>query len=354
MDSGAGAECGVRSAEWPQCGGPVRGPGAGADLRVGDDIAPHALRTPHSALRTRWWTCGALLIAVSSFAARTAAVETASPPASGYAFTVNHPVVYVYDLTQSVGWESAGDKLAYTTTLAWSFTLRATAVAAERVDLEAVILAVQASHIGPGSAHRIDSRAEADQDGGDDALLGHLLALKGAVLTLVMDPRTGRVAEVHGGESIVERINRRAPAPFPGEAPPLAAQATALYSSAALARQWSEMFALPGDGGVQPIALAAPLAGTIERRWNGTTYTLALPSGTDHLDAQLVKDPNPVSASLGKLVGSGKEALVGGLLHEATGDLAFTLTLSALTQPVVQSHHLTWRLRLLPAAAPQR
>lgn len=277
---------------------------------------------------------------------------TAPPAASGYLFTVNRPVVYVYDLTQTVNWESAGDKLTYTTTLAWSFTLRATAVAAERVDLEAVILAVQASQVGPGgpgTAHRIDSRTETDQDGGDDALLGHLLALKGAVLTLVMDPRTGRVAEVHGGEGIVERINRRAPAAFPGEAPPLAAQATALYSSEALARQWSEMFALPGDGGVQPITLGPPLAGTVERRWTGTSYALALPTGTDHLDAQLVKDPNPVSASLGKLVGSGKATLAGGLLGEATGDLAFTLTLSALTQPVVQNHHLTWRLRLLPA-----
>jgi hypothetical protein len=327
--------------------------------------APIAFRSAPSALF-------ALSLAASCLGPRAATAESAptppapapapavtSPPTAsgGYAFTVNRPVVYVYDLTQTVNWESAGDKLTYTTTLAWSFTLRATAVAAERVDLEAVILAVQASQVGPGgpsAAHRVDSRAEADQDGGDDALLGHLLALKGAVLTLVMDPRTGRVAEVKGGDGIVERINRRAPAAFPGEAPPLAAQAMALYSSEALARQWSEMFALPGDGGVQPITLGPPLAGTVERRWNGTSYALALPTGTDHLDAQLVKDPNPVSASLGKLVGSGKATLVGGLLGEATGDLAFTLTLSALTQPVVQNHHLAWRLRLLPAAAPPR
>lgn len=270
----------------------------------------------------------------------------ASPPAAGYAFTAGAPLLYAYELRQEVSWESAGDKLAFNSALLWTMALLPRTVAGERVELDATIIRVKADHTGPGSNHHVDSGADAEAAGGDDPLLGHLLALAGVTLTIVLDPRTGAVAEVRGGDEVAKRIAKRAPSPFgPDQPSPLAAQAATAFSATALARQWGEMLALPpGGNAVQVVALGPPLAGTVERRWQGSTYTLALPAGTDHLAGRLLADPVAVNATLTALEGKGQVACAQGVPGESTGQMSFTLTLDALTQPVAQRHRLQWRL----------
>lgn len=261
----------------------------------------------------------------------------------GYQFTTTQNLAYLSTITQRVSWDSAGDRLEYTSSVSWKFVLLPVAVTPERAELAVTITRVTASHQGPGSARRVDSLLPAEQDGHEDALLGHLLELKGATLTVIVDPRTGAVAEVRGGDELVKRVNHRFPAAFPGDPPPLEGAAKAAFGSAALARQWSQLLALP-SAEPQRVPLAQPLAGELERRWTGSAFTLALPMGIDHLDGELLKDPTPVTARLSELAGSGRVEPKQGVPNTTAGDLRFTLTLNALTQPVVQRHQLTWSL----------
>lgn len=271
--------------------------------------------------------------------------------AEGYRFSTTQNLAYLSTVTQQVSWESAGDRLQYASTVSWKFVLLPVAVTPERAELAVTITRVTASHQGPGSARRVDSLLPADQDGHEDPLLGHLLELKGATLTVIVDPRSGAVAEVRGGDELVTRVNRRFPAAFPGDPPPLEGAAKAAFGSAALARQWSQLLALPGAE-PQRVPLAQPLAGELERRWNGQTFTLALPAGVTHLDGELVKDPTPVTARLAELAGSGRMELKDGVPQASGGDLRFTLTLNALTQPVIQRHQLTWSLTRIGPGEP--
>lgn len=287
----------------------------------------------------------ALLARSAAGAAESAPAAPGRAPA-GYTFAVGKTTLYTYDLSQQVEWQSAGDTLSYTSRVGWEFSLTPSQVTPERCELAVVILHVIASHAGPGGSHLVDSRLPVDRNGRDDPLLGHLLALDGAQLTVVIDPRSGVVEAVRGGDEIVKRIDQLYPAAVEGEVPPLDAQSKAAYGSGALARLWGEMLALPGgDGVVQSVALGGPVAGTVERRWQGSHFTLSLPQGTAHLDGALLSDPTPVTASVSAISGGGDTALRSGLPFTSTGELRFTVTLSALTQPVVQRHHLTWTLR---------
>ncbi len=265
-------------------------------------------------------------------------------PAPGYAFTVGANRLYAYSVKQTVAWNSAGDELIYTSTLTWKFVLTVVEATPERALLSATILRIQATHEGPGSRRLVDSGAKDGQDdGGNDALLGHLLALNGAILSMVVDPRTGQVSEVTGGDAIIARINKRAPAATPGDPPPLDAAARAAFSSDALRRIWSQLLALPSASPVR-VPLGPPLNGEVERTWQGFTYTLGLPAGGERLQATLVGDPTPVSAVLSDLHGSGTTTVDGGLPGSGKGELAFSVSFQALTQPVAQRHTLTWEL----------
>lgn len=270
----------------------------------------------------------------------TTPAATAQP---GYTFTVGSNRFYAYSLKQTVGWNSAGDQLAYTSTLTWKFLLTVAEATPTRAVLNATILRVQATHEGPGSRRMVDSGAKDGEDGGDDALLGHLLALNGAVLNVVIDPTTGQVSDVHGGEAIIARINKRVPSAIPGDPPPLDTAARTTFSGEALARIWNQLLAQPSATPVR-VPLGPPLQGEIERTWQGSTYTLRLPAGVERLNATLVGDPTPVSVVLSNLTGSGGTGVADGLPGPAKGDLAFTLTFQALTQPVLQRHTLAWEL----------
>lgn len=286
------------------------------------------------------------------------ATTPAANPSAGYTFTVNAAQLYAYSVKQTVAWTSAGDQLSYTSTLTWKFLLSVAEVTAERAVLNATILRVQATHQGPGSRRLVDSGAKDDQDGSDDPLLGHLLALNGSVLSVVVAPATGVVSEVRGGDAIIARINKRAPALTPGDVPPLDAAARAAFSSEALTRIWNQLLALPTTAPTR-VPLGPPLNGEVERAWQAnSTYTLRLPPGTERLAATLVGDPTPVSAVLSELSGSGSTSIITtgkdlaadqnttgvGLPGPGKGELLFLLTFQALTQPVVQKHTLNWEL----------
>lgn len=275
---------------------------------------------------------------------RAADAPAATPAATaGYGFTAKASQLYVYSTKQTVAWESVGDRLTYTSTLTWKFALTVAEATAERALLDATILRIQATHDGPGSHRQIDSGAKDGEDGGSDPLLGHLLALNGSILRVVVAPGTGQVSEVTGGEAIIARINKRAPAQTPGDAPPLDAAARTAFSGEALARIWNQLLALPAASATR-LPLGPPLNGEVERTWTGNTYTVKLPAGVDRLNATLVGDPTPVAVVLSELTGSGSTSQAKGMPGTGKGELAFTLTFQALTQPVVQRHILTWEL----------
>lgn len=268
---------------------------------------------------------------------------TATPAASGYAFTPKASQLYVYSLKHTVAWESAGDRLSYTSTLTWKFALTVAEVTEERALLDATILRVQASLDGGGSHRQVDSGATDGNDGGDDPLLGHLLALNGTILRLTVVPATGRVSEVGGGDAIIARINKRVPALTPGDTPPLDAASRVAYSSEALARLWSQLLARP-SGTPTMVPLGPPLSGEIERTWQGDAFTVKLPAGTDRLQATLVGDPTPVAVVLSELTGAGSTSLAKGLPGAGKGELSYLVTFQALTQPGAQRHTLVWDL----------
>jgi len=299
-------------------------------------------------------TCGLAIAALGGWSAdapptpaATAPAATAAPQ-SGYSFTVGTSQLYAYSVKQTVAWTSAGDQLTYTSTLTWKFALTVAEATPARAVLDATILRVQATHDGPGSRRLVDSGAKDGQDGAEDPLLGHLLALNGTMLSVVVAPATGLVSEVRGGDAVIARINKRAPALTPGDTPPLDTAARAAFSSEALTRIWNQLLALPSSAPMR-VPLGPPLNGEVERTWQGSTYTVRLPVGTERLSTTLVGDPTPVSAVLSDLAGSGGTSITtsganAGLPGAGKGELTFSLTLQALTQPVVQRHTLLWEL----------
>lgn len=301
-------------------------------------------------MATRWTmalcglalTLGAGVLVAADTPAKTA--PAATPTGSGYHFTVGTSQFYVYSLKQTVSWTSAGDQLTFTSTLGWKFLLTVAEVTAERAVLDVTILRVQASHVGPGTRRIVDSSLKIGEDGGDDPLLGHFLALNSAVLHLMVVPTTGQVTDVRGGDDIVARINARAKTKTPGDPPPLDAAARATFSSEALTRLWNQLLAQPVAGTTR-VPLGPPLGGEVERTWEGATFRLRLPAGTERLNTTLVGEPTPVAAVLSELTGTGNTSVgSNGLPGAAKGDLAFLVTFQALTQPVVQRHTLAWEL----------
>ena len=250
---------------------------------------------------------------------------------------------YRYELSQEVAWTSAGDRLAYVSTLAWTVLLDGRGLRDGRLDLAAAVVRVTASHRGPGAEHRFDSAER-----GDDPLFGHLKALEGTVLILSVDPATGQVAQVRGAEGIATALARRSPNLADPAAPsPLAEAARAAYSPERLARLWSQVLARP-QAGVERVPLGEPLSGTAERRWEGETWTLALPAGQEPLPVTLLADPTPVTGTVEGLRGQGRSQAVGGWPGDSQGELRFTLVLAAQGQAVRQEHHLGWRFTPQP------
>jgi len=277
--------------------------------------------------------------------------ETPSPPdqpapniATSYDFPVDTVRMYHYDLDHTVAWSSAGDELTYQQTLKWTFFLRATAVVDGVATVNATVVRVAASSQGPGYERSFDSRTPPPQA---DPLFGHLAALEGITLTLTIQQTSGAVTAVHGGATLIARMEALMPATQPGKPSPFAADLAALYSDESLARWWSALLVLPGSPA--PLPLTAGQPARIERTWDADTFTLRLPKdGTQPVT--LANDPTPVTGTLADLTGTGTVSLADGMPAAQTGELSYTLTLQALTQAVQQKHQLRWTLSTVKRA----
>jgi hypothetical protein len=259
--------------------------------------------------------------------------------AAEYAPQLDAVRLYAWNTTQTAQWKSAGDELRYATDITWQLALRCAALDGPRLTLNATFISVHATHRGPGTDITIDSATGA---GSDDPLLGHLVALAGATLSLDVERSTGHVVAVRGGEAIIAAINTRAPPAVVGDPPPLDAQAQAAFGPDALARLWSQILALPGSDAA--VVLPAPFTtGGMQRNWKDQAWTAALPAGTTPA-FELSKDPQPVRGTLRKLTGGGSIELDAGLPSKAAGHLEFTLAIEAQTQPVETVNVLGWTL----------
>jgi hypothetical protein len=267
----------------------------------------------------------------------------------GWQFAPGDAHLYQYDVHQDTVFESAGDHLTYSTSLGWRLALARTAAPAPagRITLGVTILRITATLDGPASHHAIDTDAPSSS-AAHDPLFGHLFDLNFAGFTLILDPRTGVVDSVSGGEAVAQKISQHEPSAFSSDDPsPLAAAARAAYSSSALAALYSQLLALPTSS-PQTVPLGPPLSGSLIRSWNGNHYTLALPPGLDQVAVTLGSGPLAVTGTLGELKGGGSANPRGGVPGTADGHLEFTLTLRALTQPVVEHQVLTWQLHEVP------
>jgi len=271
--------------------------------------------------------------------------STAAAADSGWHFAPGDPHVYLYSVQDQTSFESAGDKLTYSSAFSWKLVLARHDVpsVSGRIALGVSILRITASLDGPASHHAIDTDAPSSE-ARHDPLFGHLFDLNGAGFVLQLDPLTGMVSAVSGGEQVAARIAKSEPSAFSeDEASPLEAAARAAYSSQALSAIYSQLLALP-VGGSQDVPLTPPLQGTLVRTWNGGQYALALPQGTTSLPITLGNGPLAVTGTLSEVAGSGNVAPHRGVPGTADGHLAFTLTLTALTQPVVEHQVLTWTM----------
>lgn len=267
--------------------------------------------------------------------------------AADYHFTAGEIRRYLVETRQDVAWDSAGDHLTFTSTLSTMQAWKCVGVDGGTATIEASILRVIAKHQGPGSDHHFDSALRISNDPAvADSLLGHLKALDGVTLTLRIAQATGET-QVTGGARIAETIAKRAPNLMDPLAPsPLAAQAQQLYSDANLSRIWSQTLALPAFA-PQAVPLGEPLTGTLVRTWKGTAYTL---TGEVTGTAVIAKEPTAVTAAVSHVAGDGKLALAAdGWPGTAGGSLHFTLSVDALTQPVVQQHTVTWQIAQVTA-----
>lgn len=245
---------------------------------------------------------------------------------------------YRWTTEQRAEWESAGDRLRYDTRIVWDLGLRCAAREGDAMTLALTFIRVVASHRGPATDIAVDSSRGT---GADDPLLGHLHALAGQTLELVVARASGAVREVRGTEGLLAALHRRAPAAMPGDPPPLAAQAEALWGPAAWARLWSQVLALPGPDTVEP--LPAPFtAGALRRRWQGERWQVELAPGEAAF--QLAGDPTPAAGRIVALAGAGEVSLRDGLPGELRGRMSVQLEQSVLTQPVVSRHEIAWTL----------
>ena len=268
--------------------------------------------------------------------------------AEGYQFPPGKPIPYRYDLDQEVAMTTAGDHLQMATRISWTCTLEQLTgekPAGGLVPLRLAIQAISARHQAPGLTRFYDSALSGDSLGADP-LLGGLQALVGATLTLYLDPASGRVPRVSGGERIAAAIAAQHPNPAdPGTPSPLAAAARAIYQDDVLARLWTGILVLPAQGR-QELAAGTPLTGMLVRTWKGTAWTGILEPARQDLILDL--PPLGVSGRIDGCTAQGALTLTAGVPALGEGTMAYTLHLTAMTQPVVQQHRLTWRLQRLP------
>jgi hypothetical protein len=273
--------------------------------------------------------------------APSAASASGAAPDPGYALVVGQPRLGAYSLRQESLVTTAGDHVKYVTTVNWRFVVMPLAVTPEHAQVAVSVLHADATLDGPGSIDHVDTDSD-DSTMRQDPLFGHLYALRNARLVLEMDPRTGVVLDVSGGDAIAAAVAKDAPSGLgPGSPSPLEAAAKAAYAPQTLARLWTAMLARPGQA---DYPLGPPLNGMARRTWTGTDYTLALAPGSEHLEATIGQAPVAVAAQVQTLAGTGSQGLGRDLVGTSAGTLHVVLAMTALTQGAGVEETVTWSL----------
>ncbi len=266
---------------------------------------------------------------------------------TGHTFTANELRIYVFEHEQSATWNSADDEIAITSKLFWRFTLVPTTVEAERTVLTVTFTRLKADMDAPGSEHSFDSRNKQDAD---DPLFGYLRLLHGRSFELTVDPATGAVAEVTGGEAVVEAMNELQEARTGDVNPYLEAQTRAMVAPERLRLIWSRILEVPGTG-PEALPLAADLEIAPVRTWDGADWTLALPEDADPPLIEIATEPTPATIRLVELAGEGRTVLTDGILKRTGGTMTWTTSGTALTQRFEQRHRAEWICRLFDPTA---
>ena len=273
------------------------------------------------------------------------ALLSAACAADGPGLTTNEVRLYRYESRLETTLETAGDKVVSAFAQGWNTAWTIEKVGETSATVAVVIATLTADLSAPGLEAHWDSRQPPEKPGDGQKMLEHLGALHGKTLRLILNPKTGAVQNVLGGETVIadleERWQKR------GEIP-TAIQQEALkkYAGQELARIWDRVLALP-IAGDKTIQLAEGV--TCRQEWTGTSWKLILDSAAKNADIVLARLPTEVKVRLKSLTGSGKvKQDASGAIEHAQGTCEFELTGTALTQPLTQKHHLLWQLVRLP------
>ena len=263
----------------------------------------------------------------------------------GHRFEPGETRTYLAETKHVVSWESAGDTLAYETSISMELSCYTKAVGTEEVELVWRVLDLKARYRGPGVESKVDSVA---QIGDDDPLLGDLMVYHLVPLTLRVNPNNGAVLGVSGTEELLKRFNQRHPPSNPTSPPPRADIAQKSFDPLRIATLFGRYLSVPGsgDGGLN---LGPGVAGNATMTWEGTSYKLGLPEDeSQHPRMILHSKPLPVEIRISALEGGGSSNFTSqGVLNKADGAYTMTLAGDALTQEVEQQHAVTWQLALL-------
>jgi hypothetical protein len=293
-----------------------------------------------------------MLLATASSAADETLNSATAPAATravafdgiGHRWPAQEVRFYVYTLEHRVSWRSAGDHLTYEQELTWDGQAVGRGGDGE-LGVGLYITRLRARHRGPEGERRFDSARPddpRDHNGVGRALLGDLAIFDGARFELHLASATGGVTVGPGSRDLAGALNQRHPAQNPAFPAPLSDQANQALSPQRLGQFFTRLFEVPGQDG--PLDLGAPLSGSVQRRWQGGNWTVAL--GAQAPSLAISRHPGGM-LTMKHLSGGGGVEMSRGVLQRSHATLHYTLSGAPFTQVVEQHHELTWSWELV-------